>query len=88
MKTTFNINFLSNQIFDDNEKMFFNKNIYPDLDELLTSLNFNYSKLYAYKDYFTTLINTHEKKEKSDVIKVHATEKTNLSLLTTKKELV
>ena len=86
MKTTFNINFLSKPNFCDNERnVIFNKNIYPDLDELLTSLNFNYSKLYAYKDYFTTLINTHEKKEKSDVIKVHVTEKTNLSLLTTKK---
>lgn len=85
IERTFDINFLSKQNFCYNERNIFNKNIYYDLDELILSLEFNNKKLNLYKDYFSDIVNNNEKKQVNEAVKIHITEKMNLSLTTTKK---
>jgi DNA mismatch repair protein MutS len=85
IKSTFNINFFTKQKNLENEINYFNKNVFQDIDLLEASLSKNYDTLTTYKDYFTDILNSSENKKIVEPIKFHETEKSNITLVCTKK---
>ena len=72
--------------FDTN---FFQQNINEELDETQESIDQNNRELYAIQKFFNSCISTLEKKSvNTEYVKIHKTEKSPLTLLTTQKRSV
>jgi DNA mismatch repair protein MutS len=74
------------EIFSQFDENFFQDGVNKELDKTSDILNESFSKLESIKDYFNQCIIKYEKNSKTkDFIKLHETEKNNISIISTKR---